>query len=148
MSLVQKRSSKELVNSACAQAVHVRSIQIDYKDVQRKHPVTVEIKTDNERARRSRQYKRNEPIDWNVDLCSMLASQLAIVIREHRHLHSDKECIVPLTITYDLFVKAMLVIDEPIGKNTSLRIHFGTAGPFIAVIRQLVEESQERMKNM
>ncbi|EJC99868.1 uncharacterized protein FOMMEDRAFT_22905 [Fomitiporia mediterranea MF3/22] len=148
MSLVRKKPSKELVDDVAPQAVHVRSIQVDYKDVQRKRPVTVEIKTDSEMLHRSCRYGRNEAIDWNPDIQVALGIQLVIVIRECRQLHSDKEIVIPIIITDDLIMKPILDIDEPNGKKISLRIYFEAAGPFIDLIRRLVETSQSKLGSM
>ncbi|EJC99698.1 uncharacterized protein FOMMEDRAFT_160125 [Fomitiporia mediterranea MF3/22] len=145
---VETTGQLSIPGSTQTQAIHIRRIEVKYKNALRRRPVSLEVKTGADASQSSRRYPLEEDITWNIDRQLASPTVLTIVIREHRTMHSDKRCEVVVAIEDSMVIKPVIVIDEPHGKQISVNVHCETAGLFIDLIRRLVEESQNRLDKM
>ncbi|KAL5530880.1 hypothetical protein ACEPAG_3756 [Sanghuangporus baumii] len=127
--------------------IHVRSIEVKFKDGPRKYPVSIITSFGENGSDKSKKYGRNENVHWLIEKQFASGSQFIVRIRLHHSLRTVDVMTIPVSVS-ELMSKPFFEISDSNANPISLKIHSGSVGPFIDVIRRLVEQSQAQLETM
>ncbi|KAL5492993.1 hypothetical protein ACEPAI_4441 [Sanghuangporus weigelae] len=128
--------------------VHVRSIEIKFKNGRTKYPVSIKASFGENTTDKSRQYETDESAHWPIEKRFTSVSQFFVHVREHHSLRRTTNVMtVPVSVS-ELMAKPFFEASGSVASPISLTIHCGAGGPFIEVIRRLIEQSEVRLGAM
>ncbi|KAL5513812.1 hypothetical protein ACEPAH_4213 [Sanghuangporus vaninii] len=123
-------------------------IEIKFKDGRTKYPVSIEASFGENGTDESKQFGTNETVHWHFERRFARGSQFVVHVREHHRFRRIRN-IMNFTVSMsDLTAKPFFEATGSVASPISLTIHCGPGGPFIEVIRRLVEQSEVQLKAM
>ncbi|KAL5510906.1 hypothetical protein ACEPAG_4663 [Sanghuangporus baumii] len=148
MASLTASASNAITSSDTPCDVHVRSIEIKFKDGRSKYPVSIKASFGENMPDKSRQYETHESVHWSIEKRFTSGSQFIIHVREHHSLvRTINVTTIPVSVS-ELMAKPFFEASGSVASPISLTIHCGPGGPFIEVIRRLIEQSEVRLGAM
>ncbi|KAL5513808.1 hypothetical protein ACEPAH_4209 [Sanghuangporus vaninii] len=127
--------------------VHVRSIEIKFKDGRTKYPVSIKATFGKNMTDKSRQYETHESVHWSIEKLLASGSHFTVHVREHRSFRRINVMTTSVSVS-ELISKPFFEINDSDANPISLKVHSGSVGPFVDVIRRLIEQSQAQLEAM
>ncbi|KAL5510903.1 hypothetical protein ACEPAG_4660 [Sanghuangporus baumii] len=148
MSAFQDRSSVALNSAKESHEIHVKSIEVKFKKSRkRKRAVIIHLVIGESKPYISDPFAKLDDIVWDVGSKFPSTLTLAIIVQEQHtiRLRPNKNVFNVCVPANEMIMKPLIIIEEG---DIAMNIHCETAGPLVELVRELVEESQNRLAEM
>ncbi|KAL5536193.1 hypothetical protein ACEPAF_14 [Sanghuangporus sanghuang] len=126
----------------------VKGIEVEFRNGRSPYPVSVKVEIGDNETHRSKQYEKGENVHWLFEKQLSKALHITISVREHRRFRRTVNVMTIYVPLAKLVMKPLFVPDECSDGSILMKVHCGAGGPFIDIIRRLIEQSQVQLGTM
>ncbi|KAL5530881.1 hypothetical protein ACEPAG_3757 [Sanghuangporus baumii] len=128
--------------------IDIIGIEVKFKNLRgRKYAVSNHLAIGDNNLYDFGTFQKKSFVGWDVDLKIPSTSTITIVIQEH-HTLKRKSIFNASIITDKMIAKPLVPILNEMNEAVIVNIHCEAIGPLVELIRELIEESQDRLAEM